>query len=205
MDRHGSGSAPITLRAAPSLVNAGATALLTGRLVAPVGVASLTLEASRAGALETVSLGTVPVNADGSFATRVIPSSSTTYRLRVPAAGGFGAGSVSALVSIRRSVRLNWSSSVVYAGRVGGRITLVATVGPAASRVAVGFRLERWNLVSRSWRLVGTLNRRTDTTGRASVSWAPSGSALYRWRATAGWAPDYSTGSSPWVRWSIGR
>ena len=195
----------ITLLATPPLVNDGATSLLSGRLVAPAGVSSLTLVASRVGALETVSLGTVPVAADGSFSTRVTPSSSTEYRLDVPAVGEFGAGSVNALVSVRRSVGLNWSSAAVHAGRAGARVSIIATVSPAVAGVRLAFRLERWNPVSRSWRLVGTLNRTTDASGHASVSWAPSGSALYRWRATAGWTPDYSTGSSAWVRWSIAR
>ena len=195
----------ITLRASPSLVDRGATTLLTGRLAAPTGVASLTLEARPIGALQIVALGLVPLAADGSFSTRVRPSSTTEYRLRVPAAGGFGAGSVSAVVSVRRALRLNWSTSAVHAGRVGARVSIVASVSPIAGSVGVAFRLERWSAVSRTWRLVGTLNRRTDAAGRASVTWAPSGSGLYRWRATAGSTPDYSAGASTWVRWSIGR
>ena len=195
----------ITLRATPVLVDRGAIVLLNGRLTAPTGVTSLSLEASPVGALEAVPLGVVPVAADGSFSTRVAPSSSTGYLLRVPAAGEFGAGSVSALVSVRRGVFLNWSSSVVNAGRVGTRLSIVATVSPATAGVGVEFRLERWSAVSRSWRPVGTLVRRSDASGRTSISWAPSASALYRWRAVAGWTPDYSTGSSSWVRWSIGR
>jgi hypothetical protein len=195
----------ITLRASPSLVDRGAASLLAGRLTAPTGVASLTLEGRVVGAFGTLATVVVPVAADGTFSARVTPSSTTTYLMRVPAAGGFGAGSVSTVVSVRRAVRLNWSSSVVNAGHVGSRLLSVASVSPAAGGIGIAFRLERWNTASRSWRLVGTLNRRPDFAGRASIIWAPPGSALYRWRATAGWAPDYSTGSSPWVRWSIGR
>jgi len=195
----------VTLRASPAIIDRGATTLLTGRLTIPTGVASLTLEAHPVGAFQIVALGSVPVTADGSFSTRVTPSSTTEYRLRVPAAGGFGAGSVSAVVSVRRAVRLNWSASTLHAGRVGTRLSIVASVRPVAGGVGVAFRLERWSPVSRSWRLVGTLNRTTDALGHASVSWVPSGSGTYRWRAIAGWTPDYSTGFSPWVRWSIGR
>ena len=195
----------VTLNATPQLVDWGATTVLAGRLKVPTGVAALSLEGRAIGTLLTIPLGIVQVTPDGRFSTRVTPSSTTEYRLRVPAAGGFGAGSVSAVVSVRRPVRLNWSSSAVHGGRVGTRVSIVATVSPGASGVAIGFRLERWSPVSRTWRLVGTLNRHTDAAGRASISWAPSGSALYRWRATAGWAPDYSTGSSSWVRWSIAR
>jgi len=195
----------VTLRASPAIIDRGATTLLSGRLIAPTGVASLSLEARPAGALQVVPLGSVPVAADGSFSTRVTPSSTTEYRVRVPAAGGFGAGSVSAVVSVRRTVRLNWSASTLHAGRVGARLSIVASVSPVASGVGVVFRLERWNAVARSWRLVGTLSRRTDTAGHANAVWTPSGTGIYRWRATAGWTPDYSTGSSPWVRWSIGR
>ena len=176
----------ITLRATPTLVDRGAIVLLAGRLTAPTGVTPLSLEASPVGAPEAVSLGVVPVAADGSFSTRVTPSSSTEYLVRVPAAGEFGAGSASALVSVRRGVFLNWSSSVVNAGRVGTRLSIVATVSPATAGVGVEFRLERWSAGSRSWRPVGTLTRRSDATGRTSISWAPSGSALYRWRAVAG-------------------
>ena len=195
----------VTLQATPALVDRGVTTLLTGRLTAPAGIASLTLEALPEGARQVVALGAVPVAADGRFSVRVTPSSSTEYRVRVPAAGGFGAGSVSAVASVRRAVQLNWSSSVVHAVRAGARISIIASISPVDSGVGVAFRLERWSPVSRSWSLVGTLNRRSDASGHASVTWTPSGSALYRWRATAAWALDYSTGSSSWVRWSIGR
>jgi hypothetical protein len=63
----------ITLRAAPTLVDRGATTLLSGRLTAPTGIASLMLEALPVGALQIDSLGSVPVAADGSFSTRVTP------------------------------------------------------------------------------------------------------------------------------------
>jgi len=198
----------LAMAAAPTVVDRGATALLTGRLTAPTGVVSLNLEARPAGALQIVPLGSVPVAANGSFSVRVTPTSTTEYRLAVPAAGGFGAGNVSTVVWVRRAVRLNWSSSAVHAGRVGARLSIVATVDPVGSgtaAVGVAFRLERWNAVSGAWRLVGTLNRYTDGAGRGSVTWSPSGSGLYRWRATAASTADYSTGASVWVRWSIGR
>ena len=195
----------ITLQASSPVVDRGGTALLTGRLTAPTGVGSLTLDATPVGALEIVDLGSVPVATDGSFSTRVTPSSTTEYHLEVPAAAGFGAGSVRAVVSVRRAVRLSWSSSTVHTARLGTSVSILASVGPVDRGVGVAFRLERWNIVTRSWSLVGTLARHTDATGRAGVSWTPSGPGLYRWRATAGWTPDYSTGSSPWVRWSVGR
>jgi hypothetical protein len=195
----------VTMRASPPVVDRGAAALLAGRLTAPTGLASLTLEARPLGALATVVLGSVPIAADGSFSTRVTPSSTTEYRLQVPASGGFGAGSVAAVVSVRRVVRLNWSPSVAHAGRVGSRVTLIGSVGPAAAGLAVAFRLERWNAVSRSWQLVATFTRRTDAAGRASLTWLLSTGALYRWRATAGSTPEFATAASPWVRWSVTR
>ena len=194
----------VAVAASPRVVDRGASALLKGRLTAPTGVSSLTLEAHTIGAAQALALVTVPVDRDGTFSAVVTPTSTTEYRLRVPAAGGFGAGSVSSVVYVRRVVRLNWTSSIVHAGRVGRNVSIAASVDPAAGGVSVAFRLERWNAVARSWRLVGTLNRRTDASGRASVTWAPSGSALYRWRATAASTPDYSTAASAWVRWSIG-
>ena len=194
----------VSLKATPTLVDWSSPALIAGRLTAPTGVSLLTLEARAVGGLLSVVLGTIPVAPDGAFSIRVTPSSTTEYRVRVPAVGGYGAGSVSAVVSVRRAVRLNWSASVVHPGRVGARVSIVSSMSRVDSGVGVAFRLERWNVVSRSWSLVGTLNRRTDASGRASVAWTPSGSGLYRWRATAGWTPDYSTGSSPWVPWSIG-
>ncbi len=88
----------ITLQAKPAVVDRGATTLLSGRLTAPTGIASLTLEARPVGALQTVALGSVPVAADGSFSARVTPSSTTEYRFRVPAASSYGAGSANAVV-----------------------------------------------------------------------------------------------------------
>jgi len=196
----------LSLIAAPRVVDRGATALLSGRITAPGGVTSLSLEALPRGALQVVPLGSVPVTAEGSYSARVTPSSTTEYRLRVPATGEHGAGSVGTVVAVRRAVRITGPSpSVVRAGGVGLRTTVAATIAPVAPDVAVSFRLERWSTVSRSWRLVGTLNRRTDAAGRTSVAWTPKGSGLYRWRATAASTVDYSTGASAWVRWSIGR
>ena len=144
----------------PRVVDRGATALLAGRVAAPAGVSSVTLEAHPLGALTTIPLGSVPVAADGSFTVRVTPSSTTEYRVRVPATGDYGEGSAGATVAVRRSVQiLGASPSVVRSGRVGSRIAVVAAVGPSAAGVRVAFRLERWSTTSRTWRLVGTLNR----------------------------------------------
>ncbi len=196
----------ISAAAGPRIVDRGATSLLSGQVTAPAGVSSLTLEARPSGALETVPLGSVPVGADGRYSVRVTPHSTTEYRLRVPAIGDYGAGAVTVSVLVRRKAAIAGSGpSVIRAGRVGARTTVAATVAPAAASVPVAFRLERWSSVSRTWRLVGTLNRRTDATGRASVAWTPQGSGLYRWRAVAASTADYSTGSSAWVRWSISR
>jgi len=196
----------LTVGISPRVVDRGATALLGGRVAAPAGVSSVTLEAHPLGALVTIPLGSVPVAADGSFSVRVTPSSTTEYRVLVPAAGEYGAGSAAAVVSVRRSVQiLGAPPSTVRSGRVGSRIAVVAAVGPPAAGVRVAFRLERWSTTSRTWRLVGTLNRTTDAAGRATVAWTPKGSGLHRWRATAASTLDYSTGASPWVRWSIAR
>ena len=193
----------VSLKATPTLVDWSGAAFISGRLTAPTGVASLTLEARAVGGLLSVVLGTIPVALDGVFSIRVTPSSTTEYRVRVPAVGTYGAGSVSAVVSVRRAMILNATVSAVHLGRVGTRASITASVGPVDSGVGVAFQLERWSAVSHSWRVVGTLNRHTNSAGRASVAWTPSGSGLYRWRATAGWTPEFSTGSSQWVRWSI--
>ena len=194
----------VSLKATPTLVNWSSPALIAGRLTAPTGVASLTLEARAVGGLLSVVLGTIAVAPDGAFSIRVTPSSTTEYRVRVPAVGTYGAGSVGVVVSVRRAVILNATASAVHAGRVGTPVSVTASVGPVDSGVGVAFQLERWSAVSHSWRVVGTLNRHTSSAGRASVAWTPSGSGLYRWRATAGWTPEFSTGSSQWAGWSIG-
>ena len=199
-------SSDLSVRATPTLVDRGATSILSGRLTAPTGVTALTVEAAPAGALQVVPLGSVPVAADGSFSVRVTPSSTTEYRVLVPAAGEYGEGSAAVSVSVRRGVSIAGSSpSVVRSGRVGVKTSVIGVIAPAAEAVTASFRLERWSTVARTWRAVGTLIRRTDAAGRASVSWAPKGSGLYRWRAIAASTPDYAAGLSPWVRWSIGR
>jgi hypothetical protein len=197
----------VAVATSPPVVDQGQTALLSGRVTAPAGISSLSLEAHRAGsALGIVQLGSVPVAPDGSFAVRVTPSSSTEYRFRVPAVGDYGAATVSAAVAVRRNVWIAGDSpAVVRAGRVGVLTTVAATIWPAVADAAVAFRLERWNATARSWRLVGTLNRRTDVMGRATVAWRPAGSGLFRWRATVASTLDYSTRASAWVRWSIER
>lgn len=196
----------VTVAASPRVVDQGQATLLSGRVTAPQGVFSLSLEARPAGALAVVHLGSVPVASDGSFVVRVTPSSTTEYRLRVPAVGTYGAGTVSAAVAVRRNVQIAGPApAAVRSGRVGAQTVVAATIWPAVADVAVRFRLERWNASAGSWRLVGTLHRRTDVTGRASVAWRSAGSGLYRWRATVASTLDYSTRASAWVRWSIER
>jgi hypothetical protein len=110
----------VSLGAAPRVVSQGATALLAGRLVAPTGVARLSLEARPGGSAEVISLGTVPVAVDGTFSVRVTPASTTEYRFLVPAAGDYGAGSAGAIVAVRRAIRITGpGSSVVRTGRCG--------------------------------------------------------------------------------------
>ena len=88
------GAARSRSRRAPALVDRGATALLTGRLTAPTrGRLAHAGGASRRCPRDRSLWVPCPSAADGSFSTRVTPSSTTEYRLRVPAAGGFGAGS----------------------------------------------------------------------------------------------------------------
>jgi len=194
----------ITLAASPRVVDRSGTVLLAGRVEEPAGAATLDLTAVPAGALNLVPLGTVPVRPDGSFAVRVTPSSTTEYRLRLAAAGGYGAGDARAVVAVRRGVRIaGASSAVVRSARAGSRVALTAAIAPAAPGVSVAFRLERWSTSTRTWRLVGTLGRRTDAAGKAGVTWAPKGGGLYRWRATAATTVDFSTAASAWVRWSI--
>ncbi len=72
----------IAVLATPRVVDRGGTALLAGRLAAPSGVTSLELKAIPVGALQTVSLGSVAVRADGGFSTNVTPSSTTVLSLR---------------------------------------------------------------------------------------------------------------------------
>ncbi len=194
----------IVVTASARVVNRGAAVTLAGRLTAPSGVASLSLEATPVGALEVVSIGAVPVAADGTFSVRVTPSSTTVYAVRVPAAGGYGAGGATATVAVRRGIRITGAAaSTVRAARVGSRITVAAAITPVTAGVTTSFRLERWNVATRTWRLVGTLTRRTGAAGTASVSWTPKGSGLYRWRAIAATTPDFSTAASAWVRWKV--
>jgi hypothetical protein len=197
-------AADLSVTAGARVVDRGATTTLSGKVTMPGGVTFLSLSADPVGALASVGLGSVRVSADGSFQVRVTPQSTTVYSVRVAAAGGYGAGSASATVYVRRSVRITGAApSLARAGRVGARATVAAVIGPAAPDVPVAFRLERWSATTRTWRLVGMLNRSTGATGLASVAWTPAGAGLYRWRATAATTADFSTAASPWVRWSV--
>ncbi len=106
----------------------------------------------------------------GTFSIRVTPSSTTEYRLqRARGRRLSGPATVNAVVSVRRPCSTQLVVRPLHGGRVGTRVSIVAPVNPRAAGVAIAFRLERWSPVSRTWRLVGTLNRHTDAAGRASV------------------------------------
>jgi hypothetical protein len=108
-------------------------------------------------------------------------------------------------VLVRRAVGLaGRSSSTVGTTRPGGPVKLSAQVGPATAGLGVSFRLYRYDSARRAYVYAGSRGARTDGTGRASITWAPS-VGKWAWRVSIGPTPGFANNLSPLYRWTVAR
>jgi hypothetical protein len=190
---------------APTVVARGSSVVLSG-VVSGLGAnpdLELTSLQATGGA---VSMGSVPVSADGRVQLMVRPAMNTTYSLSYPGTSTIAPAQADVRVLVRRSVALvGVSNSSVASARVGRSVRIVASVGPAAAGVSVSLRMYRYDAGRRLWVYAGSWGRKTDATGRVSLTWTPTSSGPFYWRAVVASTVDYANNISPVYRWSVSR
>jgi hypothetical protein len=155
-------------------------------------------------------LGDVPLQPisveDGTNSLTVAPGMNTTYRFSYAGSSSVAAAQVEARVLVRRLVSLvGRDSSTTATGRVGTPIVLTAAISPATSGVSVSFRLYRFDSRRRAWVYAGSKGRSTETNGRARLTWTPSATGSFYWRASVASTPAFANNISAVYRWTIRR
>ncbi len=193
----------VTLTAAPTVVARGGGAVLSGQ-GGGLGADPVLELTSRPAAGDAVSMGSLPVPADGRVAVTVRPLMNTTYRLSYAGTGTIAPSQAEARILVRRSVELvGVSSGSVRSVLRGTAVRVVAQIAPAAAGVSVSFRLERFDPVRRAYRYAGSWGRGTDSAGRAAYTWTPTSPGSYRWRVTVASTPEYANNISPIYPWTV--
>jgi hypothetical protein len=158
----------------------------------------------------TATGGVVPLppvsTEDGSNSLVVAPKVNTTYRFGYPGSSSVASVQAETRVLVRRAIVLvGKDSSVASRERVGVAVKLIAGTTPAAAGLSVSFRLYRFDAVRRIWVYAGSKGRSTDSAGRATLTWTPTSSGSFYWRASVASTPDLTNNVSPVYRWSIVR
>jgi hypothetical protein len=195
----------LSLTAAPTVVARGGSAVLAG-LASGLGANPTLQLASQPAVGGAVSMGSLPVSADGRVQLTVRPATNTTYSLNYSGTSTIASAQAEVRVLVRRSVALvGVSSSSVASARVGRSARIVASVGPAVAGVSVSLRMYRYDAGRRLWVYAGSRGRTSDASGRVSYTWTPTSSGSFYWRAVVASTADYANNISPVYRWSVTR
>ena len=167
--------------------------------------ATIQVLGSPGGATAFVPVATIDI-VNGRGLLVVTPNRNTTYRFDYPGAFGVASATVEARILVRRSIVILGSSTTVASrAHVGSSVKLTAAIAPAAAGVSVSFRLYRYDSARRTWLYAGSNGRKTDAKGQASLTWAPSRTGTYYWRAWVGSTADFANNVSPVYRWTVSR
>jgi hypothetical protein len=197
---------PTDLRATatPRVVLPGASAVLDVTLSGAPDDSIVDVAAVSASGVRT-GIATMAVKG-GHASLAVTPIANTTYQVGYAGGASVAAAQAAVMVLVRRTVvLLGRSSSTTASARLGHATTITASIGPAAPRVPVSFRLYRLDRARRAWVYAGSHGRTTDQSGRASYTWAPSSPGSYYWRVTVASTPEFANNVSPVYRWNVSR
>jgi hypothetical protein len=198
--------APTTLRAeaTSTVLPVGGTSRLHVTLTGAPSPTTVEMLASTGdGAFQSVSTFDL---GSGSLSLLLAPTQNTIYRFRYNGAFGVAPATADVRVLVRRSVVFAGRNPTTVSGaKVGSVVNLVGSIGPRAAGVGISFRLYRFDSARRAWVYAGSHGRKTDSTGRATFSWAPPAAGLFYWRVAVASTPDFANNTSPVYRWLIGR
>lgn len=197
--------ASVTVRAMPTVVALGGAAVLSGRFIGPDTNPTLSFLERPAGAASFAPVDGAGSAYGSSVTFTVRPVSNTTYRLAYPGSSTIADASAEIRVLVRRGIRLTVLGTTSGGSRVGRRVTLQATIDPAAAGVSVSFQLYRYDPIRRTYRYAGSWGRGTSTGGRASYVWTPVSTGVYRWRAMAFSTAAFANNTTTPLGWTVGR
>ncbi|HSW42552.1 MAG TPA: Ig-like domain-containing protein [Patescibacteria group bacterium] len=195
----------VAARATPSVLTFGGSSRVDLTLTGAPMPAGLMVEARPASSTTWTVLTTLLVQG-GRAALTVAPDRTTVYRFSYAGGGGFAPAQVEMRLRVRRSVTfVGAAAAAAGQARVGRPVQIVATLGPAAPRTAVSFRLYRFDTVRRQWVFAGSRGRNSDAAGRVSLTWTPTSSGAFYWRVAVPATADHSANLSAVSRWSVTR
>lgn len=194
----------LTTAARPSVVTYGGSATID------LGLNGAPLPAILDAAISSAGGAFVPQPSvsmdDGRNSVLVTPLANTTYRFTYPGTPSVASAQGELRVIVRRSVRmLGLDSGVVARATVGRSVPLVAVAGPPDAHLAVSFKLYRFDRTRRQWLYAGSKGRSTDSGGNATLSWVPTATGSYYWRASVGPTVDFANNITPVYRFTVGR
>ncbi len=199
--------APVDLeaRAVPSIIALGGSSRIDLVLVGAPLPASVAVQARAGSSTAWIPLEPLAVG-DGRATLRVAPDRNTVYRFTYAGGSGVAPAQAEVGVQVRRAIAfVKASSSSVARATVGRPVRIVARVGPATPAASVSLRLYRYDAARHRWVYAGSRGRKSDASGRVSLTWTPTSPGAYYWRATVAATADYAANVSAVYRWSVSR
>jgi hypothetical protein len=195
----------LELRAVPALLAQGGSSTIALSLLGAPLPANVKVQSRAGSSTEWAFVADLPV-LDGRATLRVTPDRITVYRFTYEGSTGVAPAQAEVAVQVKRAVAFVRSGAVaVGQARVGRSVRITAALSPAGPRTAVVLRLYRYDTVRRAWVYAGSRGRNSDAAGRATVTWTPTSSGAYYWRAAVAATADHAANVSSVYRWSVTR
>jgi hypothetical protein len=193
----------VSLAAKPTVVVSGGSVSLSLTADLPTGEPVI-LESKPGGVADFVTQQSIlPI--DGHYVRTFVPQSNLTFRATYPgSATSAASNSAEVRILVRRKVWMAGPGPATTRRSVTGTsLTLAAQVAPAGV-ASVSFRLYRYDARIGGYRYAGSLGRRTDASGRATINWdAPAG--RFYWRVAVLSSPTFANNMTLPYRFDIRR
>jgi hypothetical protein len=195
--------APTSVSLVPSatVLVYGDTVGLTGTADVPSGE-PVALEARLGGATDFTVVDEI-VPQDGRLDISLVPSSNTTYRATYAGSATASRSNSSEIrVLVRRKVVLQGPGPATTRSATAGQpVTLTAQLSPGGV-ATVSFRLYRFDPALRTYRYAGSFGRKSDASGRATMTWTPSVGSFY-WRVSVPSTIAFTNNLTAPYRWRV--
>jgi hypothetical protein len=191
----------VSLTANRTVVVVGEAVDLKGTASVPVGD-SVVLEVKPGGVADFTTERTfLPVN--GAFGLSFVSSGNVTYRASYPSTPTtIGSASKDVRILVRRKVVLLGPGPATTRTVTAGKPVILTTQVTPAGVASVSFRLYRFDAALGGYRYAGSFGRKTDASGRATMSWTPSAGRFY-WRVAVLPSPTFANNTTSAYRWTV--
>ena len=187
----------------PRVLQRGGSVVLDVALSGAPDGSSVDVSEKSASAPGFTGVATITLTA-GHASLTLTPGENTNYRFRYAGGASVAPAQRDVTVLVRRSILLvGRSSTVTSSATVGRAVKLTAAIGPGAPGVSVSFRLYRFDRSRRTWVYAGSHGKRTDPAGRATITWTPTATGSYYWRAWVESTIAFANNVSPVYRWTV--